>query len=152
MTILTHKWNEELHMLDITSDDFDLTIRKRVWEPRYERYSSYVSAPRIYVHFGDFNLVEDLMNRTRRPYTEYRKFIESVVWPTLGWDTIAPKIGWRKNAGCNMCPCSPGFVVQSDFWRPVERIGEHFDMWITIKTPDFVNVDERKPARTLTFI
>lgn len=145
MTITTHNWHDD-RVLEISSDDFDLTIRQRVWEPRYERYSSYVSAPRIYVQVGDFNVLEDLRNRRRRPYTEFRKFIERAVWPTLGWQETAPKIGWRQNAGCSMCPCSPGFVVQSEHWRPVESIGEHFDMWLTIKTPDFVSVDERKPA------
>jgi len=145
MTIATYKWHDD-RVLEISSDDFDLRIRKRVWEPRYERYSSFVSAPRIYVQVGDFDLLENLENRRRRPYTEFRKYIERVVWPTLGWQETAPKIGWRQNAGCSMCPCSPGFVVQSEHWRPVESIGEHFDMWLTIKTPDFVSVDERKPA------
>jgi hypothetical protein len=145
MTIATYKWHDD-RVLEISSDDFDLRIRKRVWEPRYERYSSFVSAPRIYVQVGDFNLLENLENRRRRPYTEFRKYIERVVWPTLGWQETAPKLGWRQNAGCSMCPCSPGFVVQVEGWQPVESIGARFDMWLDIKTPDFVSVDERKPA------
>lgn len=145
MTIATYKWHDD-RVLEISSDDFDLRIRKRVWEPRYERYSSFVSAPRIYVQVGDFDLLENLENRRRRPYTEFRKYIERVVWPTLGWQETAPKLGWRQNAGCSMCPCSPGFVVQVEGWRPVESIGARFDMWLDIKTPDFVSVDERKPA------
>ncbi len=145
MTIATYKWHDD-RVLEISSDDFDLRIRKRVWEPRYERYSSFVSAPRIYVQVGDFNLLENLENRRRRPYTEFRKYIERVVWPTLGWQDTAPKLGWRQNAGCSMCPCSPGFVVQVEGWQPVESIGARFDMWLDIKTPDFVSVDERKPA------
>ena len=152
MTALTHTWSDDKRCLEIESDDFELQITKRSYSPRYERWSQHASAARVYVRVGDFNVLEDLQNRRRRPYTEFRKFIEGVVWPALGWQDTAPKLGWRQNAGCSMCPCSPGFVVQATHWVPIEAIGPYFDIWVTIKTPDFVSVDHRKPAMTPVLI
>lgn len=131
--------------------------------------------PKLYVNTdGDFDVDEDLMNRTRRPYTLYRNFIEGVVWPTIGL-AEAPKLGWRQNAGCSACPCSPGFVVshgdadETRIWfekeivmpltgrgtgRNPEQNGLFplsCDMYLTIKVP-FTNVDVSKPARHLVAV
>jgi len=143
MTITTYNWSDDRKEFTIDAEEFTLELHKR---SAHRDWRGYTQAPRIYVSVGEFDVAEHLVNRRRRPYTEFRKFIQGVVWPSLNWESTAPKLGWRQNAGCTMCPCSPGFVVQEPrLWTPIQEIGPYFDAWLTIKVP-FASVDERKPA------
>ena len=64
---------------------------------------------RVYIFPKGENLVENLINRRTRPYTEYRKQVMPDVLEAMGLarDT---KVKWSQYAGCS-CPCSPGFIV-----------------------------------------
>jgi len=64
---------------------------------------------------------ENLVNRRSRPYNEWKKEVIPLVMDWL--KTNMPnhynalkdsKWGWRKNCGCGMCPCSPGFVSDNE--------------------------------------
>lgn len=124
-----------------TTSTMTINFRPRVWNPRYESYRSHTAKPRVYVDAGDFNLLEDLENRFRRPHKVYRSFVLKAL-ELLGLDE--PKIGWSQKAGCS-CGCSPGFIVQN-----VDRAlngAYNWDVWVTINGAP--KVDETKPARSL---
>lgn len=87
---------------------------------------------------SEFNLMEDLENRTRRPYKAYREG----VLKALNAIGIEPtKISWSQFAGCSMCPCSPGFIVEG---APETNT---WNFWVTLRGAP--KVDESKPARIL---
>lgn len=61
-----------------------------------------------YVNVQNENLLEDLMNRTSRPYN---------IWKQAAKDALRANgiefksLRWSQKAGCS-CPCSPGFIIQ----------------------------------------
>ena len=64
---------------------------------------------RVYIFPKGENLVENLINRRTRPYTEYRKQVMPDVLEAMGLPRDT-KVKWSRYAGCS-CPCSPGFIV-----------------------------------------
>ena len=94
---------------------------------------------RVYVSGGQaFNLAEDLTNRCRRPHNAWR----APVVEALARIGLHPtKLVWSQKAGCSMCPCSPGFILEGS---PEAR---RFNIWVTL--PDAPTVDESKPPREL---
>jgi len=75
------------------------------------------SAPtRIFVSFGE-TVSEHLANRRNRPYTQLKPIIAAEL-DKLG--VKYTKIRWNRYAGCQMCPCSGGFIIEGnygkDFW------------------------------------
>lgn len=95
---------------------------------------------RVFVSPGKFNLLEDLTNRTRRPYDAWRQ----PVLEALARIGIRPtKMRWSQRAGCTMCPCSPGFIL--------EGVPEARRTSFHITLPDAPTVDETKPAREIVF-
>jgi hypothetical protein len=102
-------------------------------------WKEYESFPRVYVSTDEaFNMAEDFINRTRRPYNEWRQ-------PTK--DALAAvgiafeKMNWSKHAGCSMCPCSPGFILRGVNYGPLPQ--GRFDVWVTLKGAPAV--DEAQP-------
>ena len=81
--------------------DIEITIIERKLYAG-QRYSEYVSAPRMYVDIKDETLVENLMNRRSRPYNLYKTLIHSSL---LGEMFDLGKLQWSQRAGCS-CPCS----------------------------------------------
>jgi len=93
---------------------------------------------RVFVDAREFDVVEDLTNRTRRPYDAWR----APVVEALARIGVTGKLGWSQKAGCAMCPCSPGFIVTGgptggDFW---------------VRLPGAPTVDGTKPARELEVV
>ena len=105
------------------------------WQPRQANKST-----RIYVWASEFNVIEDLQNRTRRPHDAWRPRVLDVL-KTLGFTDV--RMYWSQKAGCS-CGCSPGFVV-----RPVNDGIRLFGGDLHIHLTDAPSVDETKPARTL---
>ena len=64
---------------------------------------------RVYIFPKGENLVENLINRRTRPYTEYRKQVMPDVLEAMGLPRDT-KVKWSRYAGCS-CPCSPRFIV-----------------------------------------
>lgn len=93
---------------------------------------------RLFVDAGNFNLLEDLENRCRRPHTAWKApALEALARIGL----FPTKASWNQRAGCSMCPCSPGFILEG---VPEAR---RFDIWVTL--PGAPTVDESKPGRQL---
>jgi len=110
---------------------------------------NYREEPRMYVSADvSESIVENLANRTRRPYTIWKKQIP-VALAGLGISLNLEGMRWSKNAGCTLCPCSPGFVIpqQEIGVRPGNAPVKHFDVWVTLKGAP--SVDETKPARVI---
>lgn len=106
--------------------DIEITIIERKIYAG-QRYSEYVSAPRMYVDIKDETLVENLMNRRSRPYNLYKTLIHSSL---LGEMFDLGKLQWSQRAGCS-CPCSPGFILPKQTLNVGGNTFNHFDAWIT---------------------
>lgn len=72
---------------------------------------------KLYIWLSDETIIQNLVNRRSRPYTEYKKLVIPLLMDKLKTDhpTIYEKLkndkwGWNQNCGCSMCPCSPGFI------------------------------------------
>jgi hypothetical protein len=104
-------------------------------------WRQYTAQPRIYVYVNDFDVIEDLENRFRRPHKVYRRYAVEAL-ETLGMTD--PKFSWSQKAGCS-CGCSPGFIVSED--NRVVNGTRYWDLWIDINSAPLV--DETKPARSL---
>ena len=79
---------------------------------------------RVYVWPQNESILENLMNRHERPYTLYRKEIMPNVVSAL--DLPYAKWRWSQYAGCG-CPCSPGFIIQTEDGYPVSYDGRLVD-------------------------
>jgi hypothetical protein len=103
--------------------------------------------PRIYATQPSLDIAEDLMNRTRRPFRQWRKLVITALEESgLGIDTT--RMGWDQHAGCS-CGCSPGFVLDNHNSVVVGDMGFHnYDVYVVMPegTP---TVDETKAPRLL---
>lgn len=86
---------------------------------------------KIYISLVGESVFENLMNRRRRPHTEYKKHVIPQLMERLKEDQ--PNIheilkdvkwGWNQYCGCSVCACSPGFVgnVKRDYPNNVYSI------------------------------
>lgn len=105
----------------------------------------YRAKPRLYVGVSDFNLLEDLENRTRRPYAAWRKLAEKVVAES-GIPLDLRNMRWSQYAGCS-CPCSPGFILRYQGLTLDSCVHTYYDVYIMLK--DAPTVNPALPARQL---
>ena len=80
----------------------------------------YKNKNKLYI-FPSETIWENLENRKSRPHTEWKKEVIPLVMDWLKkkmpnhYETLKDnKWGWRQNCGCSMCPCSPGFISDTD--------------------------------------
>ena len=68
----------------------------------------YYKTPRLYVSVEDETIMDNLLNRTKRPYNVYKSLIRS-----SGIERFVDigSLRWSQHAGCT-CNCSPGFVLE----------------------------------------
>lgn len=82
--------------------------------------AEYDQTTRVYVWPKNENILENLTNRQNRPYKEYKRLVEKEL-EDAGYEC---KVRWSQKAGCKMCPCSPGFVLDKTIYgednRPVD--------------------------------
>ena len=115
-----------------------------VIERRHSYERGWNNAPRMYVDANEtFNVIEDLMNRHRRPYATWRKAIRTALAKV---DIDLSKMAWSQKAGCS-CPCSPGFVLDKQNLEINGEFFRYFDIWVTLVGAP--SVDETKVARDL---
>lgn len=106
---------------------------------------------RVFIWGDNESILDNLTNRTRRPYEVWRvlavKVLRELVdqngrplWDREG-DAATRRLRWDQRAGCS-CPCSPGFVVDSPS-RPLRGGDFHIHL---VGIP---MVDETKPGREL---
>jgi hypothetical protein len=63
---------------------------------------AFYASSRVYVWPKGETILENLMNRRTRPYTEYRKLLAD--------QPFMKGARWSRTAGCG-CGCSPGFIL-----------------------------------------
>lgn len=111
------------------------------------RNSEWNAAPRLYVNVNtgaDFDVMESLMNRKRRPYNIYKTMIHSSGLK----DVISlDKLSWSQHAGCTMCPCSPGFILNHQSVMIDGESHYKWDAWLTLTGAP--TVDESKLPRAI---
>lgn len=82
---------------------------------------------RVFVDFGE-DVWTHLANRRSRDYTTLKPLIAAKL-TEMGIEFT--KIRWNRYAGCSMCPCSGGFMIERtdkygsigvDYWAKVETI------------------------------
>lgn len=112
----------------------------RQWS-RHRTHREMSRNTRIYVHAdADFDALEHLANRTRRPFASWRAALKPIL-AELGISTKGMR--WSQYAGCT-CPCSPGFVL-TELVR--DENGRGCDFGIILHGAP--TVDHDKPARTV---
>ena len=91
---------------------------------RYDRKRShrlFNGNARVYVSPKSESVLENFVNRTTRPVATYRVAATAAL-AVLG--ITGAKLRWSKHAGCGMCPCSPGFIVDAVYG---------FDVYVTVE-------------------
>lgn len=82
---------------------------------------------RVFVDFGE-DVWTHLANRRSRDYTTLKPLIAAKL-TEMGIEFT--KIRWNRYAGCSMCPCSGGFMLEgenkfgmigTDYWAKIETI------------------------------
>lgn len=106
------------------------------------RASEHYAAPRMYVTVSDETVFENIANRKRRPYNIYKTLIHS-----SGISDVldVTSLRWSQKAGCTLCPCSPGFILNSQTLLINDETVRYFDVWVTLESAP--SVDERKAPR-----
>ena len=106
-------------------------------------WREFTKAPRMYVHVPHETIMDNLVNRKRRPYSIYKELVRaSNVSDTLE----IGKLTWSQYAGCT-CPCSPGFILPAQTLCIDGEYIPFFDVWMVFDNAP--SVDETKPARVL---
>jgi hypothetical protein len=158
----------EITAVTFASEDGVVTITKRRqpdWRSSRHDRTEFQSRPRMYVS-GDVEetVLDHLNNRTNRPMKIWRKGAMNLIsqW-ALPFSKFELK--WSQNAGCRMCPCSPGFIMQMDgyskhdSWSPLLAFDlpdgrsvrfSRFDVWVHLNNTS--NVDETRPSRNVTVL
>jgi hypothetical protein len=78
---------------------------------------------RVFVDFKGETIWDNLNNRTQRPSTQLKPIVEAALF-LAGIEHT--KIRWSQKAGCRMCPCSPGFIIEGTTWD------NRKDFWLTV--------------------
>lgn len=131
----------------MTTKEIEIEVRggKLVIMPRRNTrgWRDFGKAPRMYVHVSDETIMDNLVNRKRRPYNVYKTLIHaSDVSDVLNLG----KLSWSQYAGCT-CPCSPGFILPDQTLFIDGEYISYFDVWMMFDSAP--SVDETKPARVL---
>lgn len=114
-----------------------LTIRTRRYDKGYDK------APRMYVAVTDETVFDNLANRKRRPYNNYKTLIHS---SDVSRVLNIGNLQWSQYAGCT-CPCSPGFILPKQMFEIDGDTMWNFDVWVMLDNAP--SVDERKAPRIL---
>ena len=99
-----------------------LTLMQRPGSTNAYSRKQFLSAPRLYVSVKDETIMENLLNRTTRPFLLYKKMIRT---SGVGRVIDIEKLRWSQHAGCS-CNCSPGFILPRG---PVVINGQTAHQW-----------------------
>lgn len=84
------------------------TPRRRVYKYDRPEYPS-----RVFLDFGE-TVREHLENRRSRPWQELKPVVKELLEER---SVPVDKLSWNINAGCGMCPCSGGFLVDGEWGK-----------------------------------
>jgi hypothetical protein len=95
----------------------------RKYEYKQQRSDSPFAPSRVFLDFGE-NVWEHLENRRSRDYNTLRPLIAAKL---LEMGVDFEKLSWNRYAGCDMCPCSGGFILKDgengiDYWAKIEAV------------------------------
>ena len=111
-------------------DGGEVRIIKRTRSARIRREGGtdheYMARPRIFVSSDTHESIgEHLANRRNRPQAIYRKAVKDAL-EQLALPLNNFTFSWSPNAGCRMCPCSPGFITKMEGYRKTDMNGINF--------------------------
>lgn len=86
----------------------------------------YHEPTRVYVQPSDYSVMEHLVNRRNRPWKAWKPLVQA----ELADAGYTGRVRWSQYAGCKMCPCSPGFVIDRVLMDEVTHAP--IDVWITV--------------------
>ncbi len=112
------------------------TLTATISNQRPMSYEDRATRTRVFVSFTQgFDLLEDLTNRTSRPYNVVRPAVEKAL-KDAGFEYR--RLAWSQKAGCSMCPCSPGFIMKDQVAGP-----RRMNVWLTLSenVQETINVD-----------
>ncbi len=109
------------------------------------RLATWRTPARIYIWVEGESLLQNLENRTVRPYTVYRN---EVIPQLVGRGILKDedRVRWSQKAGCAMCPCSPGFIL-SRMYR--DEKGMPSDIHVTVVGNDAAIAEGETPRDIL---
>jgi hypothetical protein len=86
--------------------------------------------------------LENLGNRTSRPYQDWKPL---VIKQLADMGIEYSRVRWSQKAGCSMCPCSPGFVVDDARYTDGRRV-TGLDIWLTLAAEGAVKTTDPELA------
>jgi len=96
-------------------------------------HREYFEPTRVYVFPETYTVMENLVNRCNRPHNAWKPIVLKEL-QDAGFDVA--RLQWSQNAGCKMCPCSPGFIVHlKDSDRAIKDpcTNKPIDIYINLK-------------------
>ena len=81
------------------------TPRRRVYKYDRPEYPS-----RVFLEFGE-TVWEHLENRRSRPWQQLKPVVKELLEER---SVKVNKLSWNIKAGCGMCPCSGGFLIEGE--------------------------------------
>ena len=108
-------------------EQLDISVNKndRTFEYGRGGERAYYAYPRVYVSPKGESIMENLMNRRSRPIKLFRAAAIAGL-AQLGIQVESKDLKWSQYAGCNSCPCSPGFI-----YKGANKVA-HYDVWVSI--------------------
>ncbi len=122
----------------------EVEVRPRKLD-QHTRLASYRAPSRIYVFVGGESLLQNMENRTVRPYTLYKQEVLPEL-VELGHLAKDDRFRWSQKAGCTMCPCSPGFIVSRTLRN---HLGQPVDLFVTVVGNDAAIAEGETPRDIL---
>jgi hypothetical protein len=73
---------------------------------------------KVFIFHDNETTEENMKNRNNRPYKDYAEHIIPKVMEYLGIK-FRMAILWNTRAGCSMCNCSPGFILDKHYGKEI---------------------------------
>jgi hypothetical protein len=95
---------------------------ERAFSWKQQKSDQPYSPSRVFVDFGE-DVWTHLANRRSRDYNTLRPLVLEKL-KSMGIPVT--KLRWSRYAGCSMCPCSGGFIIEGengkDYWAKIETV------------------------------
>ena len=101
------------------------TSSGRCIPPTQREWNEFKQPTRVYIEHPEETIVDNLQNRRDRPWRDYKPLVQK----ELRDAGIEGKVRWSQHAGCTMCPCSPGFILDTTIFDD----GDPVNIYITFK-------------------
>lgn len=92
-------------------------------------------SPRFYFWMKGTSVIDNLMNRGSEPHDLVRPLVPEVM-KQFGVEVNEATLHWSRKAGCDMCPCSPGFYMRG---AKHPEYGNQFDVHVQVEIVERVH-------------